>query len=54
MRALQGIGHKREAAPPIAFEGPIDVVTRIFVEQFVTFPRFVLTGGWWRALRATA
>src|SRR5512140_544423 len=49
---LQGIGHKREAAPPIPFEGTGDVVTRIFAEQFVTFPRFVLSGGWWRAVRA--
>jgi phage terminase small subunit len=21
----------------------------LLVEQFVTFPRFVLSGGWWRA-----
>jgi hypothetical protein len=28
------------------------VVTRIFAEQFITFPRFVLSGGWSRAYRA--
>lgn len=48
--AVQGIGHKREASPPIPFEGPSDAVTRIFVEQFVTFPWFVLTGRWRGAL----
>ena len=49
--AAQGFGHKREGEPPIPFEGPIDVATRVLVEQFVTFPRFVFSGGWWRALR---
>ena len=49
--AAQAIAHKREADPPIPFEGASDIVTRIFLEQFFTFPRFVLSGGWWRALR---
>ena len=48
--ALQGIGHKREAEQPVPFEGPADFVARIFTEQFVTFPRFVLTGHWLRHL----
>jgi uncharacterized protein len=30
---------------------PIDAVTRIFLEQWITFPRFVLSGAWIRALR---
>ena len=38
---LQGIVHRREAE---------DVIGRIFTEQFVTFPRFVFTGGWARNL----
>lgn len=28
-----------------------DAVQRLVFEQFVTFPRFVLSGGWWRAWR---
>ena len=51
--AAEGRGHALEANPPIPFAGPGDVVKRIFAEQFITFPRFVLSGGWGRALRAT-
>ena len=50
---VQGIGHKREAAPPIPFAGPGDAVSRILAEQFVTFPRFVFSGGYGRALKAS-
>ena len=49
--ALQGRGHRVEPVPPEPFTGPANAVTRILLEQWVTFPRFVLTGGWWRALR---
>jgi hypothetical protein len=52
--AAQAVTHKREPAPPIPFEGAGDVVSRILLEQFVTWPRFVASGGWWRALRAPA
>ena len=48
---VQGIGHKREATPAIPFDGANDAVTRILVEQFVTFARYVLSGGWGRALK---
>ena len=48
--AVQGLGHKREAEAPIPFDGPGDFLARVFVEQFVTFPRFVLSGGWMRQL----
>ena len=47
---VQAIAHKREAEAPIAFDGPWDAIGRIFVEQFITFPRFVFTGGWARNL----
>lgn len=47
---LQGMVHKREAEAPIPFDGPLDLIGRIFTEQFVTFPRFVFTGGWARNL----
>ena len=49
--ALQGRGHKGEPVPPEPFAGPADVMARIFAEQWITFPRFVLSGGWLRALR---
>ena len=48
---LQGFGHKREPVAPVPFDGPVDAVTRIFAEQFVTFPRFIASGGWLTALR---
>jgi hypothetical protein len=51
--ALQGAGHRREPNPPIPFLGPLDFVTRFFTEQFVNFPRFVLTGAWLKALRGS-
>jgi len=47
--AVQGFGHKRE--PAIPFNGPLDATTRIFVEQLVTFPRFVFSGKWLAALK---
>lgn len=49
--ALQGRGHKREEVPPEPFTGPANAISRIFLEQWVTFPRFVLSGMWLRALR---
>jgi hypothetical protein len=45
---LQAIGHRREAMPPVPFDGPGDFLKRLFAEQFITFPRFVLSGGWMR------
>jgi hypothetical protein len=45
---IQGLGHKREPMAPQPFDGPVDFLQRIFAEQFVTFPRFVLSGGWMR------
>ena len=45
--ALQGRGHKRERVPPEPFTGAANFIGRLFFEQWVTFPRFVLSGGWW-------
>jgi hypothetical protein len=52
--ALQGRGHGQEALPPEPFTGPLNAVARIFLEQWVTFPLFVISGSWWRALRNEA
>ena len=50
----QGRGHKLEGRAPAAFRGPLDVVKRLFVEQWVTFPRYLLSGGFARAWREAA
>jgi len=49
--ASQGRGHAMEVARPVPFRGPADFVARFFVEQWVTFPRFVLSGGFAQAWR---
>jgi len=49
---LEGRGHAREPERPTPFAGPLDFASRFFVEQWITFPRFVLSGGWRRNLRA--
>lgn len=46
----QGLGHKRlEPNPPLPFTGPWNFVARFCLEQWINFPRFVLSGGWGRA-----
>jgi hypothetical protein len=50
--ALQGRGHRGETTPPAPFRGPLDAAARLFAEQLVTFPRFVLSGRFARAWRA--
>ena len=47
----QGAGHGREPERPEPFVGAGDFASRFLAEQFVTFPRFVLTGGWSANLR---
>jgi hypothetical protein len=32
----------------------MNAVARLFLEQWITFPRFLLSGGWSRALRTSA
>lgn len=49
--AIQGQGHGQEQHPAEAFTGVGDALSRIFLEQWVTFPRFVLSGGWGKAFR---
>lgn len=50
--ALQGLGHRLEREPPAPFASPLEAVARVFTEQWITFPRYVLTGGFARAWRA--
>jgi hypothetical protein len=48
---VQGRGHRKEPVPTEPFTGPVNAAARIFLEQWVTFPRFVLSGAWGRAVR---
>lgn len=49
--ALQGRGHRIERVPPEPFTGAGNAVARILLEQWITFPRYVVSGEWLRALR---
>jgi hypothetical protein len=49
--ALQGRTHKVESVPPEPFLGPADAVKRIFAEQWITWPRYLFSGGFARAWR---
>jgi hypothetical protein len=51
---LEGRGHKMEKNPPEPFTSAMNAVARLFLEQWITFPRFLLSGGWSRALRTSA
>lgn len=48
---LEGRGHRLEPETPAPFAGAGDFVARYVAEQWITFPRFVLSGAWYRALR---
>jgi type IV secretory pathway TrbD component len=50
---VQGRGHRQEPVAPEPFTGPRNAMARILLEQWVTFPRFVLSGAWARALRGS-
>ena len=50
---MQGRGHRLEAESPTPFNGPFDFVRRIIAEQWITFPRFVLSGLWYRNLKGS-
>ena len=49
----QGRAHRREEGAPAPFRGPLDVLARILAEQWITFPRYVLTGAFARGWRAS-
>lgn len=44
----QGFGHKQEIEAPAPFLNKADFIARFFCEQIITFPRFVLTGKWFK------
>jgi hypothetical protein len=52
--ALQGRAHAKERVAPVPFNGALDAVARIVAEQWITFPRFVLDGGFRRAWQRSA
>jgi hypothetical protein len=49
--ALQGRGHRLQPVPPDPFSDTVNLLARLFLEQWVTFPRFVFSGRWLAALR---
>ena len=51
---FQGRRHKLETTQPEPFKDGLDFVLRLFAEQWITFPRFVLTDGWFENLYKTA
>lgn len=50
---VQGRGHKLEPTPPAPFTSPWNFIGRLFLEQWLTFPRFLFSGGWARNFAAT-
>ena len=50
----QALGNAREKNPPEPYADGWDFARRAAAEQFVTFPRFLLSGGWWRNFRESA
>ncbi len=51
--AIQRAGHKREKNAAKPFTSPLNAIARLFTEQLVTFPRFVLSGRVLHALRSS-
>ena len=50
----QGRTHRLERNTPAPFRGPGDVVARILAEQWLTFPRYVASGGFGEAWKAAS
>ena len=48
---MEGRGHGLEPVPPEPFTSKVNAVGRLFLEQWITFPRFVVSGGWLNNLR---
>src|SRR5262249_60918159 len=43
---LEGRGPRRGGGTPTPFAGALGFVGRVFVGQWITFPRLFLSGGW--------
>ena len=52
--AAQGRGHRTETKPSVPFTGAGDFVSRFMVEQWINFPRYVLSGEFRRAWRSAS
>jgi hypothetical protein len=50
----QAQGHSGEAIEPEKFADAGNFARRLFAEQFINFPRFVLSGGWLRNVRGAS
>ena len=50
----QAQGHSGEAIEPEKFAGAGDFTRRLIAEQFINFPRFVMSGGWLRNFKGAA
>lgn len=48
---VQGRAHRAEPNPPEPFTSPVNAVTRLLAEQWISFPRFLLSGRWRAAVR---
>lgn len=51
---VQAQGHSGESIEPEKFADAGDFLRRLLAEQFINFPRFVLSGQWLRNLRAAS
>ena len=47
----QAYGHSLERSAPHEAKNGTEFAKRVLVEQFFNFPRFVLSGGWFRNLK---
>ncbi len=50
---VQSYGHSNEEVRSAPFSGPLDTITRILIEQLINYPRFLLSGKWYAALRTS-
>ncbi len=50
---VQSYGHSNEEVRSAPFAGPFDAITRILIEQLINYPRFLLSGRWYAALRSS-
>lgn len=49
----QGLSHRAETVSPEPFGSFVNALRQLFVEQWVEFPRFVLSGEWATAMHQT-